>query len=533
MSRRPALLNSANHEPLTFEVDGKVLDAFLFDDSPVGVIQGPIGSGKTRAALMRMIRHCSEQPVQRDKKRHSRWLVVRQTYPELKTTTIKAFLETFPEGQFGHMNWSPPCTYYFSAGDVEAEFIFLALENEDDVKKLRSLECTGIYFNELQYVGLDIFSEADSRVGRFPSVKDGGCTWTGVIADMNAPESLHWVPIMFGLTPLPDHFNPEQIEQHRRPEGWNLFVQPPAVIELNDALKAQGIVPLNPGSAVEYAVNPKAENQRWLREGYYAKQIKGKLKSWIDANLRNKPASLVHGKAVHPLFNADIHVARQPLRYLPEYQLEVGLDFGLTPAAIVGQKVGRRVFLLAEFYMEDAGAVTFAPYLASELIRRFPDINLDNVKFWGDPGGNIRGQDSEKTSYDIFWEKARLRVIAAPGANRFRGESGRKEVVDNLLDRSVDGNPALLADPSMRLWITGMQGGYQFKEVKTASGFYASGDIVKNRYSHPCEAGQYLFLGMGEGGRLLYGEGKRPAPVQTRSSARVFDRGRRSFGGRR
>jgi hypothetical protein len=46
------------------------------------------------------------------------------------------------------MNWSPPCTYYFSAGDVEAEFIFLALENEDDVKKLRSLECTGIYFNE-------------------------------------------------------------------------------------------------------------------------------------------------------------------------------------------------------------------------------------------------------------------------------------------------------------------------------------------------------------------------------------------------
>jgi hypothetical protein len=98
MSRRPALLNSANHEPLTFEVDGKVLDAFLFDNSPVAIIQGPIGSGKTRAALMRMIRHCSEQPKQKDGKRRSRWLVVRQTYPELKTTTIKAFPRPSPRG---------------------------------------------------------------------------------------------------------------------------------------------------------------------------------------------------------------------------------------------------------------------------------------------------------------------------------------------------------------------------------------------------------------------------------------------------
>jgi hypothetical protein len=92
----------------------------------------------------------------------------------------------------------------------------------------------------------------------------------------------------------------------------------------------------------------------------------------------------------------------------------------------------------------------------------------------------------------------------------------------------VDGNPALLIDPSCRLWITGMQGGYQFKEVKTASGMYAGGEIVKNRYSHPCEAGQYMLLGMGLGGRLLYGEtGQRPEPVQTRQTARVFDRGRR------
>jgi hypothetical protein len=48
-------------------------------------------------------------------------------------------------------------------------------------------------------------------------VKDGGCNWTGVIADMNAPEALHWVPIMFGMTPIPDHFTPSRSQQHSRP----------------------------------------------------------------------------------------------------------------------------------------------------------------------------------------------------------------------------------------------------------------------------------------------------------------------------
>ena len=85
-------------------------------------------------------------------------------------TTIAAFLETFPDSPkgdgFGWMSWSPPFTYHFRYGDIEADFIFLALEKEDDVKKLRSLEVTGIYFNELQYIPLSMFTEGLSRTGR-------------------------------------------------------------------------------------------------------------------------------------------------------------------------------------------------------------------------------------------------------------------------------------------------------------------------------------------------------------------------------
>jgi hypothetical protein len=99
MARRTETM--APPEPLVFEPDGLILTQFLMTPQGPGkldIIQGPIGSGKTRAAIMRMVRHASEQPLTRSKKRKSRWAVVRQTFPELKTTTINAFLELFPEG---------------------------------------------------------------------------------------------------------------------------------------------------------------------------------------------------------------------------------------------------------------------------------------------------------------------------------------------------------------------------------------------------------------------------------------------------
>lgn len=524
MSRKPETTEAP--APITFECDGWTLEQFLLNDDEVGIIQGPIGSGKTRAAIMRMVRHASQQPKQRDGMRRSRWLVVRQTYPELKSTTIKAFTETFPEGAerdggYGLLTMSPPFTYHFKYGDIEAEFIFLALEKEDDVKKLRSAEVTGVYFNELQYSELSMFAEADSRTGRYPSVKDGGCTWAGTIADMNAPEALHWVPIMFGKAPMPDYFTPDEVRSHERPQGWKLFLQPPAMLEETD----------EEGNVTGYYVNPQAENLRWLRPGYYEKKLNGATKAWIDANLRNKAAAIMRGRAVHPLFDADRHVARAPLKFNPELDLYVGFDFGLTPAAIFGQTVRGRIFVLHEMYAEDIGAITFAPMVKAALATKFPGIDPTRVKFFGDPGGDIRGQAEEITAFQIF-RRHQMNMQRAPGANRFMGKEGRKETVDTILNRQVDGYQALLVDPSCRMLATGLQGGYQFKDVQSSTGVYKSDQIVKNQYSHPCEAFQYLCLGMGEGANLFFGS-QRKGPVSTKVQARVFDRGRKPLYHRR
>lgn len=481
---RRATRQAANQpapEPIKFEPDGYVLEQFLTDQSQVAIIQGPIGSGKTRTLIMRMILACQQQPVQRDGKRRSRWLVVRQTYPELKTTTIAAFTELFPDSPkgdgFGYMSWSPPFTYHFRYGDVEADFIFLALEKEDDVKKLRSLEVTGIYFNELQYIPINMFVEGLSRTGRYPSVKDGGCSWAGAIADMNAPEALHWVPIMFGRVPMPDHFTPDQVRQHKRPEKWRMFIQPAALLEVKD----------QNGDVVDYQVNPQAENLRWLRNAgeYYADKIAGASKPWIDANLLNRPAAIMKGRAVYPLFDQTRHVAKSPLVFNPEIDLYGGFDFGITPAAVFGHYIGGRIYVLMEMYAEDIGSDTFAPLVKSELLRRFPNLDLNRVKLFGDPGGNIRVQTDATTAFQIF-HKNGLMIRQAPGANRLAGPMGRKDLIDAVLKRQIDGQQAMVVDPNCRMFIAGMGGGYQFKDVQSGTGIYKTDAILKNQYSHVC-----------------------------------------------
>jgi hypothetical protein len=362
-----------------------------------------------------------------------------------------------------------------------------------------------------------MFTEGLSRTGRYPSVKDGGCTWAGVIADMNAPEALHWVPVMFGMTPMPDHFTPDQVKQHQRPGHWVLFQQPPALIEvMNDR-----------GEVERYEVNPQAENLRWLRNAgdYYAKKLSGTSKPWIDANLLNRPAAIMKGRAVYPTFSNDRHVSRSPLSFNQDLDLYGGFDFGITPACVFGHYVRGRIYVLFEMYAEDIGSDTFAPMVKAELLRRYPRLDPNRVRLFGDPGGDIRVQTDATTAFQIF-RKNGMMIQRAPGANRMAGPMGRKDLIERVLNRQIDGHQALCIDPSCRMLASGMQGGYQFKDVQSPTGIYKSDSIVKNQYSHIVEAFQYLCLGMGEGSDLLFG-GERAKPVKTLQMGKVFDRGAR------
>lgn len=513
---------------LHIEFDGETLWDFFEDRSPVSNIQGPVGSGKTRAAIDKLYMLACEQHLV-DGVRESRWLVTRATSPELKNTIIKDFQERFPE-ELGWGEWtmSPPITFRMRAGDVRAEFVFLALDDEGDLRKLRSTQFTGAYINEAQFVPLTIVTEIKSRLGRYPGKKyvkgrdgkpilKGGARWPLLIMDMNAADESHWVPIMRGDVPVPDWFTADQIRQHEQPMGpdgkplWRFFVQPPALVEVKDGT----------GLVVGWRANAAADNMRFLPAGYYEGLIAGQTKEWIDLNCMNRTGALRGGKAVFTGWNRDVHVAREPLRFRPDYDLIVGVDFGRTPAATWGQMIGGRWYVLGEFYLEDVGADVFGPALKRELLRACPGLDWQRVRIWGDPAGDFRGQSDDVTAYQIM-AKHGLTVRSASMGLRF---GARKEAMDGVLARMVQGFPGFLVDAGCRMLIQGFGGGYKWRSVKGRDGEVLLDEPVKNKYSHPMDSLLYLLAGAGEVREVVMG-GTGPKPVDTRVNSRVYRRDR-------
>ena len=174
------------------------------DDSFFRGIRGPVGSGKSVACCVEVFRRALSQKKNEKGIRKSRWAIIRNTNPQLRTTTIKTWLDWFPETTWGNFRWEVPYTHYIRKGEVDLEVIFLALDRPEDVKKLLSLELTGVWINEARELPKSIVDACTMRVGRFPSMREGGPSWTGVICDTNAPEEDHWWAIMSGEVPIPD-----------------------------------------------------------------------------------------------------------------------------------------------------------------------------------------------------------------------------------------------------------------------------------------------------------------------------------------
>lgn len=142
-----------------YRCDGEVLNQFFWSRAPVSIIQGPVGSGTSTACCHKMWKIANEQKKDALGYRKTRWLIVRNTFDQLKQTTLKTWKYWFVEragGSMGDVKMTNPPEHTISwdlpdGTRVYAEFIFLSLDNEDDVSKLLSMECTGIWFNEAQF----------------------------------------------------------------------------------------------------------------------------------------------------------------------------------------------------------------------------------------------------------------------------------------------------------------------------------------------------------------------------------------------
>lgn len=467
-----------------YKPDGEVLKTFMKDDTFFRGIRGPVGSGKSVACCVEVFRRALQQKPNSDGKRKSRWAIVRNTNPQLRTTTIKTWLDWFPEDQWGKFSWSVPYTHNIKQGDLELEVIFLALDRPEDVKKLLSLELTGIWINEAREIPKSIIDACTMRVGRYPSMREGGPSWTGVIADTNAPEEDHWWPIMAGEVPVPDHIPAEEAKMLVKPDNWRFWIQPAGMKEKRN----------EDGEVNGYSPNEEAENTKHMLKSYYPNLVQGKSKTWIDVYVMNRLGSIQDGKPVYNMFVGDTHIAKEEIPVADSMPVYCGLDFGLTPAAVFGQKVRGRWLILQEIVAFDMGIVRFAELLRAEIATRYAN---SEITIFGDPSGDFRAQTDESTPFQILRGAG---LVARPAPSN--DVALRLESVSAPLNRMVDGNPGFLIDPRCKELIKGFEGGYAYRRIQVSGERYDD-KPEKNRFSHIHDALQYLMLGAGEGRQVM------------------------------
>ncbi len=422
-------------------------------------LMGPIGSGKTVACVIEILSKSKSQGKGPDGVRRTRWAIIRNTYSELHTTTIKTFQEWIPpeicplKGVapiFGRMKQALP-----DGSKIDMEVIFVSVDRPEDIKKLLSMELTGAFINELREISKTTLDQLVGRVGRYPPKRLGGPTWSGVIMDTNPPDDDHWF---------------YKIAEEEKPEGYECFRQPPAIIQKDG----------------KWIANPKAENvgNQPLGSNYWLRQVASKTPDWIKVYLKGEYGTVEEGKRVYPEFSESVHISAVTIKPVKNEPLIVSFDFGLTPAAIIQQVVNGQFRALRELVAENMGVRNFArnvvkPYLGVH-------FNGYEVAYPGDPAGVARMPTDEKTVFTILEEEG---ITAHPAAsNNF---IARREAVVGFLSKMVEGKPGYQIDPSCKMLIKGFKGAYKYRRLQVVGEDRYTEKPDKNRFSHPHDAHQY------------------------------------------
>lgn len=424
---------------------------FALSNKRFRLLMGCFGSGKTSGCIMEIIRRAHMQKPGPDGIRRSRWAVVRNTYGQLKDTTIRSFHDWFPPKVFGEYRVTDHTYILTRFPGVHLEIMFRALDRPDQVSNLLSLELTAAYFNEAREIPRAIIDAMDARIGRYPSMRDGGPSWLGIIMDTNPPDEDSYLYKMF-----------EKV----KPEGWQIFKQPSGL-------------------------SAHAENTKHLAKNYYQNLAKGKDEMYIRIYIHGQYGYLVTGKPVFSSFVDNVHVAPNILEPIKGLSLIVGFDFALQPTCVIGQitPLGQ-LRILDEFISDSMGLQQFCDNILLPALRQ--KYFGYKIMGFGDPSGISRAPTDETTCFDILHsaEVGLSEVIEAP-TNAIVPRIG---AVEKFLNKMYKGEPGFILSPNCHFLRKAMNGAYHYEKDPKGTGDEFKPMPVKNFASHCSDALEYLCM---------------------------------------
>ena len=457
---------------------GPIAGAFCLDNHEIAAIMGPVGSAKTTAAAMRMARHAYEQWPGPWGVARTRFAIVRTTNRELEDTTLKTWLKLFPESQYGKFQTTKKIQRWRFVPQgmnkmIDAEFIFRALDDEDDVANLLSLELTGAWFNELREINTSILSHMGRRVGRYPGVDLGGCKWRGWIGDTN---------------PWPFTSDLHKMFVVNKREGHEFFKQPGGME--SDAENLENLEQTKETEQLPYN-DPRRRDQG---RTYYIRALRDYSKEDADMYVHCKYGASRAGQPCYPSYNDNAHC--KPVATDKVASLLIGYDnTGRNPAAAVAQKTREgRWHVLFEYVEQNMGLKLHAENLKRILAAEFPSHEIEKITC--DPAGRAKDaydMDSRRIIAQVFVGTTVLNAMTNEMATRL-------EAVDGTFRRMINGDTAIVIHPRCETLRAACISEYHFRKLKVAGGERFAEEPNK---THPhgdiAEALQYLLLGGGEG----------------------------------
>jgi hypothetical protein len=470
---------------------GPKAEAFVNDQRIFTGIMGPYGSAKTTSCIRKIVASALLQNPGPDGVRRVRWCVVRDTYAQLETNVLKSWFTWFEQTKSNwngnRMEFAEEFDVILASGEptrVGIEVIFRAMGDHKAEDVLKGLELTGLWLNETDTLSMDVFLFGWPRTGRYPSAKNGGCQWRGVIADFNAPDIDNWtydffVEKNFGLTEDQE----AQLREALGPRfGIGFYRQPGGLSK-----------------------EPPPENIHNLPEAYYEGLALGfaNKPNHMRRFVHNEFGAVFNGQPVFPEFNPEIHVARQRIEADPNYPIHGGLDGGRTPALIFFQFIEGQMRLLDELIIYNPGKTDelqrLGPNAFAELAwdfvgERYPRCKMGT--FFYDPAIDF-GQDDPEEDWLRFFRKRFKGARFRPGGRDGNRLEPRLESVRGRLIKAPGGRPGLIVNPECRLTIRAFSAGYVIERVKLSNGSGRFRDTpTKNDFSHCMDGVQYGSLGV-------------------------------------